>query len=501
MTGSRNVLLICALIAIITACDVKKEPYVLVGKVIDYDKDSIAFSLPVDGQSFYGVNMIKAPVADDGSFECIIDSETAGFAGIYHQKLRQFIRLWIEPGLKDSLVLNLNEKQPPKFFGDQKEGNELLNTFGRAPFFHAAQFEAKFMRDSVANNVKDTLEHIQGKELEAIVRLEQEGEIGEAFANAMKLDSDYHWKSVLAAVVWHHYYYKYELKRDSYYNDEWAQLYDELFESFDTRADAGVTMYFRTLAEDYTNLYLPVVKGREVRDTSMNRADAIDLYHSLRIDLIREEFEGKNEELLWAYYLFDRGLQKQFEKALLISYDEFVQEYPESPFDEQVSKYIEPIRDYHTRIEAPMPDDIILIENAHEYTTWEEIVGPYKGEILYVDLWATWCGPCKQEFEHKEGLYEFVKNKSIKILYVSSDRDEAEEKWKEMVNFYGLKGINMRISQDLNWKIWGMIHDEKWSSIPRYLIVDREGNMIVKDAARPSEGQKLYDQLTRYLEP
>lgn len=502
MPQLKKIFLLCAVLALIAACNVKKEPYVLVGTVVDYEGDSIVFSLPVDGRFFSGAKQIKVPVAEDGSFKCIIDSETAGFASTFHPKLRQFVRLWIEPGLKDSVVLNFNEEKLPEFFGNQTDGNKLLSSFERAPYFHAfGGFDSKFQKDSSAISVYDTLEFIKRNELQAIKKLEDENSISVDFAEAMRLDSDYHWKSVFASVAWHHYYFKYELKRDSFYDEEWDKLYNELFESFDPAADASVTMYFRTLAEDYISLYLPVVKGMEVRDSTLSQNEGVNRHHSFRLDLIRERFEGKNKELLWAYYLFQNGLQKQFEKSLLTSYDEFVEEFPESPFDEQVSKYIEPIRDYHTRIEAPMPDDIILIENAHEYTTWEEVVGPYKGEILYVDLWATWCGPCKQEFEHKDGLYEYIKDKSIKILYVSSDRDEAEQKWKEMVNFYGLKGINMRISQDLNWKIWGMIHNEKWSSIPRYLIVDKEGNMIVKEAARPSEGQKLYDQLAKYLEP
>ena len=46
-----------------------------------------------------------------------------------------------------------------------------------------------------------------------------------------------------------------------------------------------------------------------------------------------------------------------------------------------------------------------------------------------------------------------------------------------------------------------MIHDKKMSSLPRYLIVDREGNMVVKDAKRPSDGQALYDQLAEQFGP
>ena len=232
----------------------------------------------------------------------------------------------------------------------------------------------------------------------------------------------------------------------------------------------------------------------------MSQDERIRAYHQDRIGNIREKLSGENEELMWSFYLYNAAIQKQYEKVILDSYEELKYNYPETLYDPVLKEHIDPIRAYHTKLEQPMSDKIIMIENADEYTTWEEMVEPYKGEVLYVDLWATWCGPCKDEFEHKEGLYEFLDGKPIKILYVSSDKDEAEGKWKEMVNFYGLEGVNMRISQELFWKIWKDMLGSNTAAIPRYIIVDKEGNMIVKEAARPSEGQKLYDQLASYLE-
>ena len=204
-------------------------------------------------------------------------------------------------------------------------------------------------------------------------------------------------------------------------------------------------------------------------------------------------------ELIWADYLFNSAIQRRFKKSILNSYDEFVEIYPETEYTQPMVKYMEPIRDYHVKLQQPMPDNIILIEKANEFKDWEQIIEPYKGELLYIDMWVTWCGPCKAEFEFKEGLYDYVADKPIKLIYLSSDRDEAEEKWKEMVNFYGLVDINLRISQDLNWKIWREQFGMSYSSIPRYIIVDQEGRIVVPDAARPSEGQKLYDQLAKYL--
>ncbi len=484
---------------IVVSCSKSPDPYVLVGTAVDYDKDSLFLSLPVDGNFFQSASFITVPVNEDGSFEFVVDSESSGFAYLLHRELRAYINIWIEPGKKDSMVIDFGKKEQPVFYGDQGEALNVFNSFERVFYFHAGdRIEWRYMKDSIPTEVYSKIMLESAKEYASLDSLFEDNKVSPAFVDAAKIDSEYHWKMVFASVAWHHYYYKYLLKRESVYNDAWEAEYKRLFEETDiSNEKALVSRNFREFLDDYAMITdswdIPEV------DTTLSVTELMDIGHNRRINVINELYKGKIKESVWAYYLAFSGMQKQFEKSLMYSFEDFKKEYPESPFADYVSGFIEPIRDYHARLESPMPDDIILIEDGHEFTNWGEVIDPYKGELLYVDLWATWCGPCKTEFAHKEELYQFIKDKPIKILYISSDRDDYDQKWKDMVNFYGLKGINMRINDTLNWDIWKLIHDKDFSSIPRYLIIDQEGNMVENDAARPSEGQKLYDQLAKYL--
>lgn len=497
--GLKHILTLITLSAVLVSCNKSQEPYVLVGTAVDYEKDSLFLSLPVEGNFFQSINYKTVPVNEDGSFEFVIDSETSGFAYFLHRELRDYINIWIEPGKKDSIVIDFGKKVKPVFYGDQGEVLNTFNSFERVFYFHAGdKIEWRYMKDSIPTKVYSKIMSESAKEYTVLDSLFEENKISAAFVDAAKIDSEYHWKMVFASVAWHHYYYKYLLKRESVYNDAWEAEYKRLFEETSIANDrALVSRNFREFLDDYA--MITDTWSNPERDTTLSISELMDQSHEQRVEVLNELYEGKIKESVWAYYLAFGGMQKQFEKSLMYSFEDFKNEYPTSPFTDYVNGFIEPIREYHARLESPMSDEIILIENAHEFTTWEEVIDPYKGELLYVDLWATWCGPCKTEFAHKEGLYEFIKDKPIKILYVSSDREDYDQKWKDMVNFYGLKGINMRINDTLNWDIWKLIHDKDLASIPRYLIIDQEGKMVEKDAARPSEGQKLFDQLAKYL--
>lgn len=110
-----------------------------------------------------------------------------------------------------------------------------------------------------------------------------------------------------------------------------------------------------------------------------------------------------------------------------------------------------------------------------------------KGKVVYVDVWATWCGPCKEEFPHSKKLMKaFEGNDKVVFLFVSTDQNM--ETWKKMLPDKSIpKGIHINQAQDKqadaiweNYHLWG---------IPRYILIDAEGKMLQTHAPSPSSGK------------
>jgi len=115
-----------------------------------------------------------------------------------------------------------------------------------------------------------------------------------------------------------------------------------------------------------------------------------------------------------------------------------------------------------------------------------------KGNYVYIDVWATWCGPCKQQIPYLKKLEEEFKNKPIKFVSISVDDarrnggswDKAKAKWKKFVKDNKLGGI--QLFADRGWqsdfiKLYGI------RGIPRFILIDKKGNIINPNAPRPSQ--------------
>jgi len=116
----------------------------------------------------------------------------------------------------------------------------------------------------------------------------------------------------------------------------------------------------------------------------------------------------------------------------------------------------------------------------------------YRGSYVYIDVWATWCGPCKYEIPFLEKVEKKYHDKNIKFVSLSIDNKRDEQKWRDMIKAKNMGGIQLLADKDYNSQF---IKDYFIYGIPRFILLDPEGKIVNYDAPRPSE-EKLITLFT-----
>ena len=117
------------------------------------------------------------------------------------------------------------------------------------------------------------------------------------------------------------------------------------------------------------------------------------------------------------------------------------------------------------------------------------------GKYVYIDVWATWCGPCRAEIPFLKKMEEKYEGKNIAFVSISVDVDKDFDKWKKFVEEKQLGGI--QLFADKNWNS-DFMKSYSINSIPRFILIDPSGKVVSADAARPSS-PKLQEQLDALL--
>lgn len=141
----------------------------------------------------------------------------------------------------------------------------------------------------------------------------------------------------------------------------------------------------------------------------------------------------------------------------------------------------------------------LLVGKASPKFSYQDINGKkvslddFKGKLVYIDVWATWCGPCIQEIPALKQLKEDYKGKNVEIISISIDVQKDFDKWKQMVAEKQLKGVQLFADND--WKS-EFVKAYGIDAIPRFLLIDKNGNILSADAPRPSDKsiRELFDK-------
>jgi len=151
------------------------------------------------------------------------------------------------------------------------------------------------------------------------------------------------------------------------------------------------------------------------------------------------------------------------------------------------------IKEKYNNLKAISPGTASPDFTAYDINGKEYHLKDFAGKTLYIDLWATWCSPCRAEIPYLEKLKEKYKGKAINFLSLDVYDDKA--KWEKMIKDNKMGGWQL-INTDRDMPF---LKKYVVDGIPRFIFLDKEGKIIDANAPRPSE-KKLIELLDRYID-
>lgn len=217
----------------------------------------------------------------------------------------------------------------------------------------------------------------------------------------------------------------------------------------------------------------------------------LDLDELMSLDSVsREEKFVSIKDELTEFYNSDKNIDTSIVNSSLKSIDPMLNSY---------RRYI--------NADVAMKRELPKGAPSPTFTDYENINGEktslsdLKGKYVYIDVWATWCGPCKAEIPSLKKVEKKYHGKNIAFVSMSIDDDrthggsweKANEDWRKMVEEKELGGI--QIFAPNGWKS-EFVQNYKINGIPRFILVDPEGNIVSASAPRPSSEEliKLFDE-------
>lgn len=483
-------LIIAILLTGLLGCQTKQNEIKIKGQISGEIPEKVEYTLPINGVCNYAFKESVKPDSS-GNFAITLTVEKPSFIKIFIPR-KAYGTLLVEKGMTYNIKFDLNSNGIKFNVTDKsRKGQTFLNSLPNPG--HIQSGVRQFSKDSIASEIKEKINRLKEDELIKFKELVLNGDISEDFYKLVKLDRECYYSAIQGTIA---LLKKHEdvRKNNGAFLPEIKKMWQESFiKSSPTTNTLLCSPWYCSLAKNFINY-------NEYTESSFNIDKLREIYQNGLINThnIEESKKHLTSDALEYYdatYLFHACLQKNYEKELITLFEDFRSDFPNSQYSKFIEPMVTPIVEYHKKKEEPFNENIKFIEEYEKKNSLDEAVSSLKGKKIYIDVWATWCGPCKAEFAHKSELKKLLVENNTEILYISIDRDENDTKWKDMIKFYNLEGYHIRTNKALDSNLRKVFGQNGSISIPWYILIDENGKIIKTHASRPSQIKELAKEL------
>jgi thiol-disulfide isomerase/thioredoxin len=467
----KSLILIAILSVMLISCGQKKTPVnknlvIVAGQITNPNSDSAWVRIePKIGRDF---TSFGARLDDNNSFNIHFDIDEPLPVTFYDGN--ETTQMFVQPG--DSIYITLDTKEfdeTIKYSGTGADKNNFL-----------AQNYLKFIDGYSIWDLLDSLPPDQYK-MNIDERMAGMEKMLKEFTSNHKVSPQFINFEQTELAFGHAFdlYMYINSKRDRKIGYDTVNIPVEFYEEFSSMANYKNPYEKSKQYNIYYNFYYPsylaVANSDILKGTNGAERD------SILLSVYQSNLDGYEKERVIANYFYG--------KISRYNVDYF--EKNKAYFDENVKNdmlklYV--LNEYDKvkkQLSLDMPEGAHLVNlERKEYsnTTFKDVIAKYKGNVIYLDFWASWCGPCKGEMPFSLEMQDYFKGKDVAFVYFSSDKDSVA--WKQMIKILQISGDHYRVSKKI-YKEYNKLYNVRY--IPRYMIIDKNGKTVDDKAKRPSD--------------
>lgn len=297
------------------------------------------------------------------------------------------------------------------------------------------------------------------------------------FVNMLQNDVNYHKLGRWESYAKRKFDYSGKERPDSL--QEYESQFDELI-VFDDAELLKSSFYKSVLEEYFTTLVRDSINFDELLEANEgDQEKAIANYYQLSLNLMLDLADTLiSDPEIRSYYYYHTFLRNMGLPSIQPLKQNFNDRFKLVVTDTAKVNYIE---NQITKVESLLPGKMAPTFSFPDTTENLVSLSDFQGKYVYIDVWATWCGPCIREIPR---LKELEEEFGDEIAFMSISIDPVKNVWYDYVKDKELTGI--QLYSEGSWQ--AEINDLYMiQGIPRFIIIDPQGKIIDADANRPSD--------------
>jgi len=470
----------------LTSCQKSKNEVIVKGKFIGDLPKEVKYSIPINGIC-YGFFQATERVDSLGNFELRVNIESPSIIEIFSKG--NTYNLIVEP--RENYKVTIESNNVNSKFTAVCKNTSIQSIYQNLASPINPSMEAMKFLNLPTSIVHNKIDSVLNSEVLTFSDLLNNNVISKELFDLIKLDRTLFYSCVQGKVSMIKFFNA-RVKDNKANTDSINQMWNESISSVPLNSS---TLLRSKWAYYYLENYLMCLEytakdfSFDVRSKARNEG----MIHTYLIGIAKKYLNGKILEFYTSSYILSTTKQNKFEKELIGLFEELKTEFPKSKYATYIEPQIEKVIDFNQKADLEFVKGTTFLDNFENLNTLAECLQPFKGKKVYVDLWSTSCGSCKDEFKHSGELAQLLIKNNVGMLYISLDREKAVKRWKDMIKYYKLIGYHVRANDALVADLKNIL-GSLW--MPHYLLFDENGDIVNNDAKRPSEISDLEKQIS-----